>query len=193
MNRIALALLVLLLGVPFAGAAEKQNVLLIVADDLGLQVGCYGDPVAKTPNLDALAKSGTQFTHAFASVASCSPSRATLLTGMSTHQCGQYGSAHATHNQHSFNRTRLPALLAPAGYRSGVVAKLHVQPKEVFLFDAVIGDPGRNPVAVAQKARQFITDAGDKPFFLLVGFTDPHRAAKGFANGNKQLRRRYRR
>ena len=80
--------------------------LLIVADDLGLQVGCYGDPVAKTPNLDALAKSGTQFTHAFASVASCSPSRATLLTGMLTHQCGQYGLAHATHNQHSFSNVR---------------------------------------------------------------------------------------
>ena len=60
-----------------------------------------------------------------------------------------------------------------------------MQLKEVFPFDAVIGDPGRNPVAVAQKARQFIADAGDKPFFLLVGFTDPHRAAKGFANGNK--------
>ena len=83
------------LALPLARPRPPKNVVLLVADDLGLQVGCYGDPVAKTPNIDALAKSGTRFTHAFASVASCSPSRATLLTGMPTHQCGQYGLAHA--------------------------------------------------------------------------------------------------
>src|SRR6476661_11176520 len=83
-------------------AAERKNVVLLIADDLGMQVGCYGDKVAKTPNIDALAKTGTRFTHGFASVSSCSPSRATLLTGMPTHQCGQYGLAHATHNQNSF-------------------------------------------------------------------------------------------
>ena len=157
-----------------------------IADDLGLQVGCYGDPVAKTPHIDALAKSGTRFTHAFASVASCSPSRATILTGLPTHACGQYGLAHATHNQHSFRNVRgLPALLAPAGYRSGVIAKLHVQPKEVFPFDVEIPGNGRNPVQIAAEARKFVAECGDKPFFLLVGFTDPHRAAKGFANEGK--------
>jgi len=171
-------------GLP-ASAAPK-NVLLLVADDLGFQVGCYGDSVAKTPNLDALAKSGTRFTHAFASVASCSPSRATILTGMPTHQCGQYGLAHATHNQHSFKNVKgLPALLGPAGYRTGVIAKLHVQPKEVYPFDVEIGGNGRNPVQIAEQTKKFIADCGEKPFFLLVGFTDPHRAAKGFANDGK--------
>ena len=146
-------------------AAAPKNVLLLVADDLGLQVGCYGDAVTKTPNLDALAKSGTRFTHAFASVASCSPSRATLLTGMPTHQCGQYGLAHATHNQHTFNNVKgLPALLKPAGYRSGVIAKLHVQPKEVFPFDAEVANNGRNPVQIAEHAKKFFADSGDTPF-----------------------------
>ena len=167
-------------------ALAAKNVVLLVADDLGLQVGCYGDKVAKTPHLDALAASGTRFSHAFASVASCSPSRATLLTGMPTHMCGQYGLAHATHNAHTFRTVKgLPALLAPAGYRSGVIAKLHVQPKEVFPFDAELGGNGRNPVQIADQARKFIAETGEKPFFLLVGFTDPHRAAKGFANDNK--------
>ena len=116
--------LTLTLALPAFGA-ERKNVLLLVADDLGMQVGCYGDAVAKTPNIDALAKTGTRFTHGFASVSSCSPSRATLLTGMPTHQCGQYGLAHGTHNAASFRTVRgLPALLAPAGYRSGVIAKL---------------------------------------------------------------------
>lgn len=172
-----------------APAAEPKNVLLIVADDLGMQVGCYGDKIAKTPHLDALAKSGTRFTNGFASVASCSPSRATILTGMPTHMNGQYGLAHADHNFHSFAKTKsLPSYLNAAGYRTGAIAKLHLQPKEIYPFTEVIpGGGGRNPVAVANAARIFITAAGDKPFFLLVGFTDPHRAAgpKNFANGQK--------
>jgi len=166
--------------------AAPKNVVLLVADDLGLQLGCYGDSVAKTPHLDALAKSGTRFTHAFASVSSCSCSRASILTGLPTHANGQYGLAHATHNQHTFRNVRgLPALLAPAGYRSGVIAKLHVQPKEVYPFDVEVQNNGRNPVAIAAEVKKFVADTGDKPFFLLVGFTDPHRAAKGFANDGK--------
>jgi N-sulfoglucosamine sulfohydrolase len=169
-----------------AVAADRKNVVVMIADDLGLQVGCYGDKTADTPNLDKLAAGGTRFTKAFASVASCSPSRATMLTGMPTHQCGQYGLAHATHNQHSFRTVKgLPALLAPAGYKTGVIGKLHVQPKEVFPWDAEVQDGGRNPVSMATKAKKFLEDAGDKPFFLWLGYTDPHRAAKGFANETK--------
>jgi N-sulfoglucosamine sulfohydrolase len=176
----------LTLSLSLPATAAPKNVVLLVADDLGLQVGCYGDAAAKTPNIDALAKSGTRFTHAFASVASCSPSRATILTGLPTHANGQYGLAHATHNQHSFRNVRgLPAILAPAGYRSGVIAKLHVQPKEVYPFDVEVAGNGRNPVQIAEQVKKFVADAGDKPFFLLVGFTDPHRAAKGFANDGK--------
>ena len=166
--------------------AAPRNVLFIVADDLGMQVGCYGDKHAKTPHIDALAARGTRFANAFASVSSCSPSRATLLTGLPTHACGQYGLAHGDHNAHSFRTVRgLPALLAGKGYKSGVVAKLHVQPKEVYPFDEEIRDGGRNPVTIAEKAKAFIRGCGEKPFFLLVGFTDPHHAAKGFANEAK--------
>lgn len=183
--RLLLAVTLALTLAPPAHAAPK-NVVLLIADDLGMQVGCYGDPVAKTPHIDALAKSGTRFTHGFASVASCSPSRATLLTGMPTHQCGQYGLAHATHNAASFKNVKgLPALLGPVGYRSGVIAKLHVQPKEVYPFDVEVPGNGRNPVQIAEQVKKFVADGGEKPFFLLVGFTDPHRAAKGFANDGK--------
>jgi N-sulfoglucosamine sulfohydrolase len=185
MLRLLLSLSLSLSLTPSAHAAPK-NVLLLIADDLGMQVGCYGDSAAKSPNIDRLAASGTRFTHGFASVASCSPSRATLLTGMPTHQSGQYGLAHAEHNFYSLRRVKgLPALLAPAGYHSGVIAKLHVQPKEVYPFDVEIPGGGRNPVQIAEQARKFFADAGEKPFFLLVGFTDPHRAGKGFANENK--------
>jgi N-sulfoglucosamine sulfohydrolase len=177
--------LLLMLGFT-AEAADRKNVVVLVADDLGLQVGCYGDTQAKTPHLDTLAKQGTRFAKAFASVASCSPSRATMLTGLPTHQNGQYGLAHATHNQHAVASVKsLPGLLSAAGYRTGVLGKLHVLPKEVFAFDEVINDGGRNPVSMVEKTEAFITKAGDKPFFLWLGYTDPHRAAKGFANENK--------
>ena len=88
---------------------------------------------------------------------------------------------------HSFRSVKgLPALLAPAGYRSGVIAKLHVQPKEVYPFDVEVAGNGRNPVASrGRRPRSSSPTRGDKPFFLLVGFTDPHRAAKGFANDGK--------
>jgi N-sulfoglucosamine sulfohydrolase len=94
--------------------------------------------------------------------------------------------AHATHNAFSFRNVQsIPRVLKKAGYRSAVVGKLHVQPKEVYPFDEEITQNlggNRNVQAMADAARKFITEGGDKPFFLLVGFADPHRAVKGFGN-----------
>ncbi len=184
MRRLLSSLAVLLSTLP-AFAAPK-NIVLFVADDLGMEVGCYGDKHAKTPHIDKLAASGTRFAQAYASVSSCSSSRATILSGLPTHMCGQYGLAHATHNASSFRNVKsLPALLAPAGYTSAVIAKYHVQPKEVYPFNEEISANGRNVVQIADKAKDFIARTGDKPFFILVGFVDPHRAAKGFGNDMK--------
>ena len=63
--------------------AAKKNVVLIVTDDQGVDsLGCYGNPVIKTPNMDALAADGTRFQWAFATTASCSASRSVILTGL---------------------------------------------------------------------------------------------------------------
>lgn len=177
----------LLTAGPLAAAEPaRRNVVLLIADDLGLDLGCYGHPVVKTPNLDALAKRGTRFTHAFATTASCSASRSVLYTGLHTHTSGHYGHAHGVHNFHTLrNVVSLPRLLRDAGCRSGILAKSHVQPKEVYPWDVELpAGGGRNGEPVARAVRQFIEGSGGKPFFLAVGFTDPHRAARGFANEN---------
>jgi N-sulfoglucosamine sulfohydrolase len=183
-------LMVLGLAATPAAANEpaRRNVLLLIADDLGLDLGCYGNTKVRTPNIDALAKNGVRFTHGFAAVSSCSPSRASLYTGLHTHTSGQYGLAHAVHNFHTKAGVKsLPRVLKGAGYRTGILGKIHVLPQSVYPFDVEITKDlgGNRSVAVmAKKAREFITDCGDKPFLLVVGFSDPHRSARGFGNEN---------
>ena len=66
-----------------AGApAARPNFLWILADDMSFELAAYGDPLARTPNLDRLAAEGVRYTNAFATAGVCAPSRATLITGM---------------------------------------------------------------------------------------------------------------
>src|SRR5438046_8777974 len=123
--RIRLLCLILcaLAGLQHAQAATK-NVVLVVADDLGRDLGCYGNSVIKTPNLDALAADGTLFTRAFCTTASCSASRSVMLTGMYNHANGQYGLAHSVHHFSTFDATTtLPARLRKANYRTARIGK----------------------------------------------------------------------
>lgn len=65
-----------LFPLPAAANAQPRNVLLLVADDVRQDLGCYGSKAARTPRLDRLAAEGTRFTDAFSTTASCSSSRA---------------------------------------------------------------------------------------------------------------------
>lgn len=80
--RRALVLALVFLPLLAASAADRPNILWITAEDLSPALGCYGDPDAKTPNLDAFAKESVRYTRAFAAAPVCSPSRSTLITGM---------------------------------------------------------------------------------------------------------------
>jgi N-acetylglucosamine-6-sulfatase len=108
-----------------AGAdnARQPNVLFILCDDLRPDaLGCYGSQHVKTPRIDALAADGVRFADAFCTTSLCSPSRASILTGLSAHR-------HGVRN----NFTELPAALPhwpgrlrEQGYATGYVGKWHM-------------------------------------------------------------------
>lgn len=172
---VILTSLILLAARDFASAAPR-NVVLFVTDDHSPDTGAYGNSVIKTPNLDALAKDGTLFTHAFCTTASCSASRSVILTGLHNHANGHYGHQHHYHKFGSYsNVVSLPVYLQHAGYRTARCGKFHVAPESVYRFEKVIPGAERNPVQMANNCREFIGADSDKPFFLYFCTADPHR------------------
>lgn len=168
-------------------AAEK-NVIFFITDDESPTLGCYGDKIAQTPNIDALASDGLIFTHAFATTASCSASRSVVLSGLHNHYNGQYGHQHHFHKFTSFPAVialALPRAMTRAGYRTAQIGKYHVAPEDVFHFENYLPGNGRNAVSMADNAKGFITDKADeRPFFLYFATTDPHRGG-GVDQGSK--------
>lgn len=160
-------------------AATRPNVVVIVADDLGRQLGCYGDKIAKTPNLDRLAAEGTRFNRAYCTTASCSASRSVILSGLYNHATGHYGHAHGTGHFSTYESVRsLPNLLGEAGYRTCLIGKYHVTPEFIYHFETERqqGTMGsRHTVKMAQNAKEWIAEKDDRPFFLYFCPTDPHR------------------
>ncbi len=63
-------------------SSERPNLVWIMAEDISIELGCYGHPAVKTPNLDNLARQGALYTHAFCTAPSCTPSRNAMMTGV---------------------------------------------------------------------------------------------------------------
>lgn len=127
-------LLLWLLGIPglAISAAEKPNIIVILADDMGFSdIGCYGGEI-QTPTLDTLAAGGVRFTQ-FYNTARCCPTRASLLTGLHPHQAGighmMVDRGFDGYRGNLNNRcVTIAEALKPAGYRSYAVGKWHVTP-----------------------------------------------------------------
>lgn len=168
--------------------ADRRNILLVIADDMGKAMGCYGDKAIRTPCLDSLAAEGVLFSNAFTSTASCSGSRSVIYTGLHTHENGMYGLHHDHHHFMTFeNVETAPRLLRDHGYHTGIVGKIHVGPPSVYPWEHVVESPSRDVNWVADQARWFLRKAqtDGRPFFLTVGYMDPHRDSTRGGFGNR--------
>jgi arylsulfatase A len=109
-------------------AADKPNVVILLADDLGYaDVGCYNGPV-KTPAIDSLAAAGTRFSDFYSGCAVCSPSRAVLMTGRHHIRAGVYSWINDdTQNSHLLEReVTLAEILKTNGYATAHIGKWHL-------------------------------------------------------------------
>lgn len=172
-------LLLLVAPVLALAAAERPNILWIVSEDNSPNLGCYGDPYARTPNLDRLAAEGVRFSNAFVPYSVCSPSRAAYLTGLYPQQNGQLGLATHRFAMYAADTPNVVTLLKAAGYRTGILGKLHVNPESAFPFDFRPGTrPGQSVRGVSashvDNAAQFWRETGSQPWFLSVNFPDAH-------------------
>ncbi|MFI3318504.1 MAG: sulfatase [Rikenellaceae bacterium] len=155
---------------------SRPNIILFVTDDHGRDaLGCYGNPVIKTPNLDALAASGVRFENAFCTSSTSAASRSVLLTGQFGHATGSYGHVHDYHHFSTYDNVQtLPVLLAKDGYSTARIGKYHVAPEKVYHFDQTFEADPRSTVEMADACGDFIKDS-KKPFFLYFCPDDPHR------------------
>ncbi len=165
-----------------SGARErgqsKPNILLMVAEDHGLQLSCYGDKHISTPNLDALAKTGVRFENTYVTQAGCSPSRASILTGQYPHKNGQIGLATHGLRMYKDNMPNLTTYLKGAGYRTEIIGKIHVNPESAFVFDFKAfpkSNFNNRPVRQFARSSGEFFRASDEPFLMWISFPDAHR------------------
>ncbi|EMI43416.1 N-acetylgalactosamine 6-sulfate sulfatase (GALNS) [Rhodopirellula sp. SWK7] len=112
---------------PSVDAADRPNVVFILADDLGYgELGCFGQEHIQTPCIDRIASEGMRFTQAYAGATVCAPSRCTLMTGLHTGHCFVRGN----HEIDPVGQLPMPAdtktlahLMQNAGYRTGLIGK----------------------------------------------------------------------
>jgi len=174
---------------------QPLNIVYIHSHDTGREISPYGRPV-HTPHLQRFAEQGVLFRHAFAAAPTCSPSRASLLTGQWPHRTGMLGLAHRgfalTDPSH-----HLANFLGENGYRTILTGFQHEGDPATNGYQQ-IDNPG-DDFAVRDAAVDHLASLGAEqtrssdaaPFFLSVGFTRTHRFGRGFAEPGPEEDARY--
>ena len=162
-------LIPLLLLIPLcAFAAERPNLLLVIADDCTYtDLGVYGGQ-AKTPNLDKLASQGIKFNHCYQAAPMCSPTRHCLYTGLYPVKSGAYPN-------HTFAKEGTKSIahyLGDAGYTVALSGKKHIAPPEVFPFQN--SGKKNNPDLEAIDELMAASKQSGKPFCLFACSNEPH-------------------
>jgi uncharacterized sulfatase len=143
---------------PDRSASQRLNVLLIIADDANVSLGCYGHPSVKTPNLDRLAARGVRFERAYCQYPYCNPSRASLLTGLRPQTTG-------VQDNGSHVRDRLPEVVTlpqffrQHGYLTARFGKIFHQavPEDIVRGTAGLDDSSSWDVAWNAQAPEYQT------------------------------------
>ncbi|WP_198141402.1 sulfatase family protein [Verrucomicrobium spinosum] len=175
-------------------APAMPNLLFVLCDDLRWDhLGCAGHPNLKTPHIDRLAKEGVHFKNAFCTTSLCSPSRASILSGMYAHKHG----VRDNFTEFPSNIASLPQRLQEAGYDTAYIGKWHMgedndEKRPHFnywashkgqgkYFDTefnIEGErkvlPGYYTTSVTQLATDYIKKSHDKPWCLMLGHKAPH-------------------
>jgi arylsulfatase A-like enzyme len=140
-----------LAGTVAGGAIEKPNIIVILTDDQGYQdLGCYGSPLIKTPNIDRMAAEGVRLTSFYAAASVCSPSRAGLLTGRHPERIGINGVYFPNRNDGMpLREITLGQILKSRGYATACIGKWHLGHLPQYLptrrgFDYYYGIPYSN-------------------------------------------------
>lgn len=182
-RRSAFVLLILLFGclIPFVQGAERPNIIVVMADDMGYSdLGCYGGEI-RTPAIDGLAEEGLRFTQ-FYNCAICGPSRASLMTGCYPWKVGQAPGQSIFRNL-TRNCVTIPQLLRANGYVTCAVGRL----------DMVTADSWHDPEQVGMALDRFLGSASNSPgnYYREVTGKDFARYPKGtpwFRDGKRSNR-----
>jgi arylsulfatase A-like enzyme len=152
----------------------KPNILYIHSHDTGRYIKPYGHDIP-TPNLQNLAEEGVLFKQAFSTAPTCSPSRASLLTGQYPHQNGQLGLVNRGFELDDSDK-HIVNTLGKEGYQSALIGMQHIRKDpETIGYDRVLKVDSNNSKDVTPKTLEYIENDIDKPFFLSVGYEETHR------------------
>lgn len=164
-----------------------RNILLLHCHDLGRFLGAYGVTTVTTPHLDAFAAESTVFDAAFATSPHCSPARASLFTGAYPQRHGVLGLTHepfgwdlvdpSTHIAHRLHRSGYRTELIGVHHESRTLADEKIAAR--LGFDRVRTGGDRDIVVERATDALARAAASDQPFYLQVGFHEPHRSPSG--------------